>query len=185
MFWNECSSAVQEINLKAVKSPLSANSALHDLRTDGDFLDCYSVPCTRPETPIEKITQQIFLGMPRWAGKLLSIRDKTVELFGLKTTKALPSDHSVRQSLQEGEYVNFFKVRTVTENEIILGEDDKHLDFRISVYRDKKSAGPVSLSTLVHTHNLLGKVYLTTIKPFHILIVTSQLKRAIRQLEDQ
>ena len=41
--------------------------------------------------------------------------------------------------------------------------------------RDGEQHGRISLATWVHTHNLLGAVYLRTILPFHVMIVRSRL----------
>jgi hypothetical protein len=37
------------------------------------------------------------------------------------------------------------------------------------------------LTTVVHCHNLLGRVYLGVISPFHRLVVRSNLARAARR----
>ena len=70
------------------------------------------------------------------------------------------------------------------DNEIIMGEDDHHLDFRISVlYRNGEhedgSSPHVIISTVVLCHNALGRIYLRVIKPFHRVIVKSGLRRAV------
>ena len=50
-------------------------------------------------------------------------------------------------------------------DELITGADDKHLDFRVSLFREDRAR--VVLSTAVMTHNTFGRAYLTTILPFH------------------
>ena len=62
-------------------------------------------------------------------------------------------------------------------DELILGFDDKHLDFRISVMSDGQT---VSMGTWVHTHNFGGKTYLSLIMPFHKLIVRNCVARVAR-----
>ena len=62
---------------------------------------------------------------------------------------------------------------------MVLGFDDRHLDFRIVV--ETQAAGEdqtsVRLMTLIRRHNLLGRAYLAAIMPFHKLIVASMLSR--------
>ncbi|MEO7642897.1 MAG: DUF2867 domain-containing protein, partial [Ramlibacter sp.] len=70
-------------------------------------------------------------------------------------------------------------------HEIILGEDDSHLDFRVSVLvrpvpGEADGAVQVVVSTVVHCHNLLGRSYLTLITPFHRQVVQAGLRRAAR-----
>lgn len=60
-----------------------------------------------------------------------------------------------------------FKVMQVLPDEVILGQDDHHLDFRLSL---QAKNGFLSIYTLVKPHNLLGVVYLICILPFHFII---------------
>jgi hypothetical protein len=64
-----------------------------------------------------------------------------------------------------------------------LGEDDKHLDFRISVLRQMRtiSSGPAPyliVSTVVRCHNGLGRLYLAAVGPIHRVIFPAMLRRA-------
>ena len=76
----------------------------------------------------------------------------------------------------------FFKVYSKSDTEIILGEDDKHLDFRLSVLRTPDLSptlgGQLTVSTVVHCHNLLGRIYILVIAPFHRRVVKASLRRA-------
>ena len=162
------------------KTELAKDSQLHDYFGDGDFLDCYSVDIGRADIPLTEVTQRIFIGLPCWINSLLAARDVGVSVFGLKTTAGLPRNDTMRDSVEVGDQINFFPVRSVEEDEIILGEDDRHLDFKIAVRRDGENAGRISLATWVHTHNPLGAIYLRTITAFHILIVNSRLAALAR-----
>lgn len=80
--------------------------------------------------------------------------------------------------------VNIFKVYSKGQTEIILGEDDKHLDFRLSLLFSE-AALPFAklrliLSTVVHCHNRLGRLYIFAIAPFHRLLVRSSMRHAAR-----
>ena len=161
--------------MTVLKTDLAAESALHRYVRRGDFLDCYTVEIGCADAPIQDVAQRIFIGFPRWIEGLLALRDLGVTAFGLKTSAGLQTDKTVREQLSPGEAVNFLRVRDLSETEIILGEDDSHLDFRIAVRRDGEQHGRISLATWVHTHNLLGAVYLRTILPFHVMIVRSRL----------
>ena len=61
-----------------------------------------------------------------------------------------------------------------TEDEIILGTDDRHLDFRIGLIR---AEGRLYMSTWVHPHNRWGRAYLALVMPFHILISRGAVAR--------
>lgn len=157
------------------KTDLAAGSALHRFVKTGDFLDCYSVEIKRTDLPIGEIAQRIFTELPGWINALLAARDMGVTLFGLKTTAQLPKNNDRQTPVQVGEPINFLCVRSISRNEIILGEDDAHLEFKIAVFRETESSTRISLATWVRPHNRLGRIYLRTIQRFHVLIVKARL----------
>ncbi|WP_307719043.1 DUF2867 domain-containing protein [Massilia glaciei] len=113
-------------------------------------------------------------------GKLTRVRDVIVAGFGLKTAKHLATLAKDAQS----DRVGIFKIYSTNETEIVLGEDDKHLDFRVSVlcsYGPAPESGrQLTVSTVVHCHNLLGRTYLFIIAPFHRVVVKASLRHAAR-----
>ena len=120
----------------------------------------------------------IFSVQPSWIGALTNVRDAIVAGFGLKTAKhlaTLSGDAIARR-------ISIFKVFGATKTEIVLGENDKHLDFRVSILCTPGlppiSGNQLTLSTVVHCHNLLGRTYLSVIAPFHRQVVKASLRRA-------
>jgi hypothetical protein len=115
---------------------------------------------------------------PSWIGWLTNVRDAIVACIGLKTAKHL----ATLSSEGKADRIGIFKVYGRSETEIVLGEDDKHLDFRLSVLRTPDLSptlgGRVTVSTVVHCHNLLGRAYIWVIAPFHRLVVKASLRRA-------
>ena len=141
-----------------------------------DFSDAYSGHTTRADVTAMQVARGMFEDPPRWITSLMAVRDGIVSLVGLKTSKGL-----VAQS-REGK-VGIFPLRHSSATEVVLGEDDKHLDFRIWVHVAPQGSGSrVTMSTVVRTHNRLGRVYLATIMPFHRLISRQMLARAIGRL---
>ncbi len=68
-----------------------------------------------------------------------------------------------------------------TPDRLVMGFNDKHQDFRVVVDVTGRGAGQdVTLTTLVLTHNLLGRTYLRIIVPFHRLIARALLRHAFR-----
>lgn len=133
-----------------------------------------------PETLARFILEQ----QPGWVEGLMQVRDTIVGGLGLKTAKQLKAEGAVPAVPRVG----IFRIYQTLPHEIILGEDDSHLDFRVSVLvrpepgatGDVASAGQVVVSTAVHCHNLLGRSYLTVIAPFHRQVVQAGLRRAAR-----
>ena len=58
----------------------------------------------------------------------------------------------------------------------MLGEDDKHLDFRVCLR--VLGDGQATLATLVRFHNVWGRAYFACVRPFHGLVVKGMLRRA-------
>jgi hypothetical protein len=122
----------------------------------------------------------IFSNQPAWIKWLTDLRDVMVAGFGLKTARHL-------ETLATGapaQRLGIFRIYRTTDTEIIVGEDDKHLDFRVSVLCScgaaPGSGRMLTVSTVVHCHNLLGRIYLFVIAPFHRMVVKASLRRAAR-----
>ena len=130
----------------------------------------------------ELLARFLFAHQPSWVAGLLSVRDALVVRFGIKTAKQLRSSPKPVGD----ERVDIFRIYERRPHEIILGEDDSHLDFRLSVMREMRtlSTGPrpyLVVSTVVHCHNRLGRTYITLIAPFHRLVVEASLRQAARR----
>lgn len=158
-----------------------AASSVVNLYPAPDLADAYAVtlPIETVASP-EQLARILFARQPAWAATLMKIRDTLVAGFGLKTASQLVAVDEAGRAKRVG----IFKIYAATEDEIVLGEDDKHLDFRISLLCDG-ATGPVAarrvvVSTVVHCHNRLGRTYIALIAPFHRLIVQASLRRAAR-----
>jgi hypothetical protein len=105
---------------------------------------------------------------PRWIEALLTLRNILVAPFGLKTTASSGAT----------DLIGIFPVVSQTSERLVAGFDDRHLDFRVVVDVAGTGHGQrVTATTLVKTHNLLGRVYLKIILPFHRLIVRRMLRQ--------
>jgi len=81
---------------------------------------------------------------------------------------------------ENADHIDFFPVLSESDEKIVLGLDDRHLDFRILLERQPKAnCARYRLTTLVKRHNLFGRIYLFLITPFHKLIVRSVLTNAL------
>jgi hypothetical protein len=119
-----------------------------------------------------------------WVSTLMSLRDRLAGLAGMKTAKKLAEAQGTADSAARGpgDRIGFFRIYSVADNEIILGEDDWHQDFRISIFRAGGPAPKIYAATCCRRHNLAGRLYLALILPFHKKIVSSMLDRATSNL---
>ena len=159
---------------------LPAESRINTVYPHPHLADAYSIDLPRgtSQDP-ELLARFIFSRQPRWVAALMGMRDTMVTAFGLKTGRNLRADDG------QGGRVGIFKLYEKSGAEVIVGEDDKHLDFRASVlYRPARGlpAQPPSLvlSTVVECHNHLGRTYIALVAPFHRLVVQAFLRQAAK-----
>ena len=161
--------------VRAVAMPAGAGIA--HLYPGSNLADAYAValPTAQARQMDMPSLARIVLGsQPRWAQWLMAVRDAIVARFGIKTAKQLEG--------KPGKRIGIFRIYSVSDDEIIVGEDDSHLDFRLSVLRDRNAGrhGSVTVSSVVHCHNRVGRAYILLIRPFHTLIVRRSLARAVQ-----
>lgn len=138
-----------------------------------------------------KVGKAFFSSGPEWIEKLFALRNSIVKRLGLKTpTKTTDKQAQLAQFNGEvGERLGLFEVLYRDEKEVVLGEDDKHLNFRVSLFLDDIGAiqlqKRLTITTTVQFHNLWGRLYFLPVKPLHRLIVPTMLKNVIKHLEKQ
>ncbi len=155
-------------------------SLLSQASENADFKDAYSAKLSHAALSPTEIFLAASRAVPRWAEALMAIRNRMVRLVGLKDVGALrvplqkaPQDYSV------GDQLGIFLVFAKTEDEIVLGIDDKHLDVRVSILKSPKDAAPgYTVSTIVNVRNWLGKLYMLPVSRIHPLIVRAMMGRA-------
>jgi hypothetical protein len=160
--------------------PLPAASRIANLYAGADLADSYALTLP-PNTSrnAETLTRFVLATQPPWLKTLMGVRDAIAGQFGIKTSSQLrgvPADRASR--------IYIFKIYGAFENEMVIGADDTHLDFRLSVLLgglDPGKTTEMTVTTAVHCHNRLGRLYLTVISPFHRIIVRAMLNRAARQ----
>ena len=157
---------------RVVKVPVPEASKLLASFKQVTFADAYEVAVINTAITAEEAAQAIFGHSPAWVGALMKARGVFAKAVGLK--------HSDMRSGEQQHGI--FKVQQRHANEIIIGEDDSHLNFRISVLcagdRHAGAQRTVTVSTAVETHNALGRAYMFVVKPFHRIIARSMVQRA-------
>jgi hypothetical protein len=174
-----------------IKSTLPYNSLLNQADKKYDYVDSYQGSIVNNVIKLNStdISKAFFLSEPKWVGRLMEYRNKMVAVFGLKTSGGMADRQETLDNLpcEKGGQVGIFKIYDKTENEIVLGQDDKHLNFRVSLYLDESKTAwaetKLTISTSVIFNNLFGRLYFLPVRLFHSLIVKSMLKATIRMLE--
>ena len=176
--------------MNIVKSTLPHNSILKNAQTQYHYIDSFQgeLKDTENKFTVTDVCKAFFSTGPKWINGLFTLRNKIVAIFGLKTSENKKGQEELKHfNCEVGEQVGLFKVFNKTDNEIILGEDDKHLDFKVSLYLEQhKENTPMrilTISTTVVFHNWFGRLYFLPVKFFHKLVVPSMLKGILNKLE--
>lgn len=140
-----------------------------------DYGDTYKIQITSNDCTVDKITTDIFT-LPSGFDYLMKLRNRMVKRFGLKTGDKKEADNEPYYSI--GSKAAYFTVLDRNESEIVMAENDKHLNFRTSVRIEKGAVNSsVYLSTIVQFNNFFGRLYFLPVKPFHRIMIQSLLKR--------
>jgi hypothetical protein len=142
------------------------------LLAGAQFIDAYCVEIGERALDARQACIRMVLHGPRWIDALLRLRNIAVAPFGLKTSGA--------GEPAPGGLIGLFPVVSETPERLVAGFDDYHLDFRLVVeIAGHAAARRVTSTTLVRTHNLLGRTYLALITPFHRLVVRGMMRRIV------
>ncbi|MET0321555.1 MAG: DUF2867 domain-containing protein [Duganella sp.] len=141
------------------------------------FYDCYALDIAPSDETALAMYLQVVAHTPGWVNALMALRNRMVQLAGLKNLGHLgdvdPSKPATAYRL--GDRVGIFSIVHLSDEEVILTDIDKHLKVELSV---RKHPRKVSVSTVVHTHNALGRFYMLFVAPLHRRIVPATLRRA-------
>jgi hypothetical protein len=141
---------------------------------------------TNEDYTVDYLATVLFSSLPGWVLGLLKFRNIIVKPFGLKTDGTF-SLEEIQTDIKYkiGDIAVFFKVIKRSEIELVMAENDKHLNFRTSVLIESLSENnklKVSSLSIVKYNNLFGKIYFLPVKPFHRLIIKTLLKNLNKNL---
>ena len=140
------------------------------LLAGAQFVDAFRIKVDGRALNARQAMERMIARQPRWAEALLTLRNILVTPFGLKTSGA--------NTTTPREMVGIFPIVSERPDRLVAGFNDKHLDFRLVVdVATSGAAQNVTATTLVLTHNWLGRSYLAIIMPFHRLIVRTLLRQ--------
>jgi len=137
------------------------------------FVDAYRVSVAAGDLDATDAARSILAHPPAWIDALMALRNALVTPFGLKASTGAED--------RRGK-IGIFPIESATRSRVVLGFDDRHLDFRVVVeVVGAGGASEVTATTVVRLNNRLGRAYLAAILPFHRLIVRSMLSQVARR----
>jgi Protein of unknown function (DUF2867) len=128
-----------------------------------DYADAFAValPEGAPRDPEQLARRVLEWPPPLWVRSAMAIRNAVVLPLGLKAPR----------SACEG-----FPLLDRDEREIVLGLDDRHLDFRASILVEGDT---VVVSTRVRFNNALGRAYFAPVRIAHPFVVKAMMRRLL------
>ena len=166
--------------------PLAEDYLITKSTPSYDYSDVFQLKSrTLKKAPIPKDCMVAFFkSFPPVFIKLLIFRETLVKMFGLKTAQETTSKEREKM-LNEfkgniGDHIAIFEVLDKSAIELLTGQTDKHLDFKLSfISYQKNNHAFIELATVVTINNTFGKWYFSIIKPLHCYFV----KRILRRME--
>jgi len=169
---------------RAILSDVPPKSAINTRLAGAFFYDCYviSIPDTTPAALDYFLTA--LANTPPWVNSLMALRNKIVRFVGLKDLGGLGDLNTSKpaSAYAPRDRVGIFTLISNSPNEALLGDHDKHLNVVLSIYKhppEQNGAQSISVTTVVHIHNLLGRIYMLPVTPLHKLIAPAVLNRIV------
>src|SRR3990170_4253892 len=146
------------MNVREIRPSVDSDALL----AGAQFADAFGLDIDGRALDARQAAERMIGRSPRWIDALVTLRNILVAPFGLKTSGA--------SAATPGDMIGIFPVVSQTPDRLVAGFNDSHLDFRAVVDVATDGAGQqVTATTLVKTHNRLGRTYLAIILPFHRL----------------
>lgn len=146
------------------------------------FSDSYRIPLRKGDMAMPALFFGIFGHHPGWMKGFLIARNRIAALCGLDVA----NDEAILRPVQQADYrvgesIGSWPIFNMADNELIVGRDNKHLDFRLSILRETTRQGSVAtVSTICNVHNIYGRLYLRLIIPFHRMGLWRLLDQAVQ-----
>ena len=163
------------------------HSAIAARLAGAHFHDAWSVVAADPGLSALGQFLRAAAATPGWVNVLMAMRNRAAAAIGLKNLGGLDrmgltglmGYAKAEADYQPGDRVGIFTLIENTPQEVLLGDNDKHLEVVLSVHRALPAASGetvVTVTTVVHIHNLLGRLYMLPVAPLHKIITPSVLQ---------
>ncbi len=145
------------------------------LLAGAQFIDAYRPRRRwRADLDARQAAERMMARAPRWVDALVTLRNILVAPFGLKTSGAR---NAIAARHRSGYFRSSAKRRSGSSPASTTGTS---ISASWSTSRRRAQGQSVTATTLVLTHNWLGRTYLAIILPFHRLVVRAMLAQVAR-----
>ncbi|MDR2564828.1 MAG: DUF2867 domain-containing protein [Bifidobacteriaceae bacterium] len=110
-----------------------------------------------------------------WAHAVISLSPVVVALFAVRDALVRPFGLAPATSLVKDAPYTGFPLIDQGSDEVVLGVDDKHLDFRVGI---ATAGGRVTVTTMLRLKSALGQLYWPVVSLFHPWLTRAMLRQA-------
>jgi hypothetical protein len=116
--------------IKARAVPVPSDSVLAPLYVGADLLDAFAIhlPAVASDD-LEVLARVAFERQAAWIRALTWVRDTVMAMVGVKSSRAIGAAAASR-GLQ---VIGYLPLLSKSAGELVMGGDDRHLDFRVAV----------------------------------------------------
>jgi hypothetical protein len=169
------------MNPNPIESTAPRHSAVAALLPGAYFHDAWQIQAAEPDLDALGQFLRVARRTPRWVDRLMAVRNRVVSVFGLKNLGGLSQIDAAKHesSYQSGDRVGIFTIISRSAHEVLLGDRDKHLDVVVSVHTcvgQDSGAAVVTVTTVVHVKNWLGRLYMLPVAPAHRVIARAMVR---------
>ncbi len=116
--------------------------------------------------------------MPQWINGLMWIRNALSAFWALSDVGAMGAHAKAADAYRVGDRIGIFSAFSARRRTNCCWNRRPSPDGRVSIMKPVRNGAPCCVvSTAVHVHNLLGRLYMVPVSRVHPLIVKSMMRR--------
>lgn len=174
--------------MKILQSSVPIDSIIEHVFPNYQYIDCFETGCFLFKEKITPsyVTNEFFSSLPVWAKIFLAFRNLIVSIFKIKQVGRIRNlGQQFFGNYEKGDRLGPLLIYESNKNELIFGLNDKHLDFRGSLFiaHFKNQKISISIITVVKFNNNFGKFYFKIIQPFHKIIMKVMLSNLVESIK--
>jgi hypothetical protein len=150
-----------------------------------DFHDAWATRAGSPELSAIGQFKKAAAATPRWVDACMAMRNLFARCVGLKDLGLISAVDPTRpdDAYRPGDRLGIFTVIENHPDELLVGDHDRHLEVVLSVHCRRDPEGAViTVTTVVHVHSWLGRLYMLPVAPMHRRIVPAVLQALEQRL---
>src|SRR5258707_5344359 len=114
--------------IKARAVPVPSDSVLAPLYVGADLVDAFAIHLPAGASDdLEVVARALFERQAWWIRALTWVRDAVMATVGVKSSRAIGA-----AAAAWGSVIGYFPLLSKSAGELVVGEDDRHLDFRVA-----------------------------------------------------